>query len=466
MRALAVVQGRTPFLHLVLGLVSASATLSCGKTVPVSEALSHPSDDASASSLEGPETSDPEGGLADDVAETTLSTDAADSTAPLDAADSGAAADAIADGGAEETGWDGAIAELDATSDVVSPDAADIADFYRISSSATHACAWKPRGPIYCWGDNAGGQLGNGTSSATLVPVEVANLTDVKKVVVAGNYPGSSGHTCAIDLNDQLWCWGWNNGGQLGLGDFASRSEPALVTTLSNVVDVALGDWHTCALDATGAIYCWGDDSLGQLGDVALVSVGVPALLNTSQDAIALAAGSITNCLLTASGQVRCWGANAFAEAGTGDASPVATPAAVPGIANVTTVTMSSYAACAEDNSGHVSCWGQFPCDQNSATIMLAPTPIIGLPAELSLATNSPCGVSAAGQFICFGSIQPICMDTTTPAPGFGSVVRASGVCAVDTNDHVMCIGYNYQGQLGDGVTTPSITQPAQAMVP
>lgn len=73
-------------------------------------------------------------------------------------------------------------------------------------------------------------------------------------------------HTCAIATNHALYCWGYNDKGQLGLGDTDSRDTPKKVGTSTNWTSVTTGYQHTCALNSSGSLYCWGVNNTGQLG--------------------------------------------------------------------------------------------------------------------------------------------------------------------------------------------------------
>jgi alpha-tubulin suppressor-like RCC1 family protein len=142
-----------------------------------------------------------------------------------------------------------------------------------------HTCA-VVSGGVQCWGANAYGQLGNGSTSSSPSPVQVQGLNTGAQTIAAGLYLDTSprGHTCAVQ-SGSLQCWGSNGLGQLGDGTTArgipiDKATPTQVLGLtSGVQAVSCGGGHTCAL-MNGAVYCWGDDNSGQLGSNATVPAG------------------------------------------------------------------------------------------------------------------------------------------------------------------------------------------------
>ena len=74
-------------------------------------------------------------------------------------------------------------------------------------------------------------------------------------------------HSCALVESGHVWCWGWNQFGQLGDGTTENRSVPVQVTGLGRVTALALGEGHSCALRTTGRVFCWGENEAGQLGN-------------------------------------------------------------------------------------------------------------------------------------------------------------------------------------------------------
>lgn len=143
-----------------------------------------------------------------------------------------------------------------------------------IAGGALHTCAITAGGAVTCWGVLLENNEGTGSSTGSMIPVEVPGLSSGVAAVAVG-----TSHSCAVTLSGAVKCWGYNVHGQLGDGTTVASQVPVDVVGLSSgVVAVAVADRHACALLATGAVKCWGDNSTGQLGNLgegSLVPVDV-----------------------------------------------------------------------------------------------------------------------------------------------------------------------------------------------
>ena len=114
-----------------------------------------------------------------------------------------------------------------------------------------------------CWGGNEHGQLGNGTTRSSRLPVQVVGLASGRPTVSAGY-----DYTCAFTQRGPVQCWGWNRDGAIGDGTTVDRLTPTPVLGLGGgVLDLAVGANHSCVATTAGAARCWGENDGSQVGD-------------------------------------------------------------------------------------------------------------------------------------------------------------------------------------------------------
>jgi len=142
-----------------------------------------------------------------------------------------------------------------------------------LAVGGTHTCALLDDGSVWCWGGNRNGQLGDGTNVARLAPGAVRQLGGAAAALVAGQY-----HSCARMVDGEVRCWGSNALGPLGDGSTTRRLTPTAVQGLDGTAALlSAGDFHTCAALTDGRARCWGAGSTGELGTGAFDDSPVPA---------------------------------------------------------------------------------------------------------------------------------------------------------------------------------------------
>ncbi len=307
-----------------------------------------------------------------------------------------------------------------------------------VSAGGNHTCAVydtaDDEGVVACWGLGEQGQLGlhdlapnQLTASASADSPQfvvqgfvggITNqgndtatsdvLTDIVQVAAGGQ------HTCALNSDGEVYCWGDPTDGRLGYGTVSATGEGILGTlaaatsstdapvqvvdgedemdNLNGITQIVAGDAHTCALSRSGRVYCWGEYASGQLGLGSLPSAG-DGVLDSSTDVprqvlstsgsgslsgiAQLAAGADHTCALSNSRRVYCWGENTNGQLGTlveGQSGSTNTtsdrPLAVVDVTgdggqgvngtlgSVVGIAAGGNTTCALQSTGRVVCWG------------------------------------------------------------------------------------------------------------
>jgi uncharacterized protein YjdB/alpha-tubulin suppressor-like RCC1 family protein len=284
------------------------------------------------------------------------------------------------------------------------------------------ACGVAAAGPVYCWGKNNVGQLGDGTTTDRTAPATV--LGGVSMNVVAAGYD----HACGLTASGLPLCWGSDSDGQLGNGaGVQNQTIPAVVQGGLGFRAITAGGFHTCALSAIGSAFCWGQNTSGQLGDATTMSRDLPTAVSGGLVFTRIDAGSGHTCGLTAAGAMYCWGSNAFGQLGNGSLVSSSNPTLVSGGRTWVELTLGVRNTCGVTADGKSWCWGWNEAGQLGDGTFVnrsVPTEVTGGIAFASLSADwsVTCGLSTAGRAYCWGA--------------------------------------NSAGQLGDGTWTPSGSPP------
>ncbi len=294
-------------------------------------------------------------------------------------------------------------------------------DWASVSAGGSHTCAVKTTGRLFCWGSSSQGALGApGRANFDPTAVEVLGNATNWASVSAG-----AGHTCAIKTSGRLFCWGFDQVGQLGDDSrIADRWAPTQVAGGSTKwQSVSTGVWRTCAIRTTGRLYGWGSDHRGALGDGGTnTDRHIPVQVGTDTDWASVAAGGYHTCAIKTTGQLFCWGSD---DGGAlGDNAPIAsrhTPTQVAGAAtDWASVTAGYGTTCARKTTGQLYCWGY----DTQGTL-----------GDGGTDTDRHTPVQVAGN----------ATDWTFLDSG------SAHSCAGKISGRLYCWGANYFGELGDG---------------
>lgn len=286
-----------------------------------------------------------------------------------------------------------------------------------VVTGQNHSCALTTGGGVQCWGDNQYGQLGDGSASAySATPVNVSGLSSGVSSIAAGEH-----HTCAVLSGGGVRCWGRNGNGQLGNGQTSNSNVPVNVCTdgptcgtlLSGISAVAGGEFHTCALTTGGGVQCWGYNVEGQLGDnyasgwQSLIPVQVSGL---SSGVTAITAGSRHTCAIVG-GAAMCWGYNNDGQVGDNSTNNRFVPVSVNGLGSGVTIINAGYEFTCAVASDAAQCWGNNLVGQlgdgNAPTRSLIPVGVTGLSSGVDSVRGGgyhTCAVMDDGLVKCWGN--------------------------------------------------------------
>jgi alpha-tubulin suppressor-like RCC1 family protein len=278
--------------------------------------------------------------------------------------------------------------------------------FRQVSAGYGHTCGVTTGYRAYCWGNNGFGQLGDGTTTNRLTPVPVAGGHQFRRVEMNFGF-----HTCGVSYPDnRAYCWGSNAEGQLGDGTTTQRLTPVPVAGTLRFRQVGAGGFHTCGVTTDDRAFCWGFNHYGQLGDSTTMARRLrPVLVVGGHHFRQVGAGRYHTCAVTTTDRAFCWGNGRQGQMGNGKASTSFWPRAVAGGLYFDRVSPGGLHTCGETTSNRVYCWGSNTEGQlgdGTFTQRLKPVPVAGglTFGQVSAGFYHTCGKTPAAVAYCWGS--------------------------------------------------------------
>lgn len=387
-----------------------------------------------------------------------------------------------------------------------------------VSSSGTSKTCAVVTNELYCWGKNSNGSenfsgnLGDGTTTNSLVPVKVRQDPGVLAGKVVKKVTSAQFHSCAL-AEGSVYCWGRNQYGQLGDGTNNDSTVPVKVEGALaglSVTDIGASGDTACAI-ANTKIYCWGRNNLGSVGNNSTANVNSPVAVSTTNlgssytaTALSTSGSRSYNMCAIANDKAWCWGNNNAGQIGnnTSGGANVLVPTAVytGGVLSGKTVTAisqdgyysgsPSYTHVCAVASGAVYCWGDNYAGQlgrgnttaSSVPVAVSTSGVLSgkTIVDVIAGLQHSCALSDEGKVYCWGSNASgqVGDNTNTSRTSPVSVYTGGGLgtqkvvaiggganrgCAITSGYQSFCWGLNTDGQLGDGTQTSRNT-PTEAI--
>lgn len=287
-----------------------------------------------------------------------------------------------------------------------------------IAAGEYAAYALTSTGKVLAWGYGDDGELGNGSTSSSDIPVAVTLPSGTRVTAIAAEDLGGLALTSA----GRVLAWGSNTDGQLGNGSFTGSDLPVPVSLPSGtkIASIAAGPYNGYLITSAGSELTWGYGVLGELGNATASNSNVPVspLLPSGTKVVAAAGAQLTSYALTSTGKVLAWGFGGDGELGNGSLTATSVPLAVslPSGTDVTALAAEYYGALARTSTGSLLAWGDdYYGDLGNGSTANSDVPVtVELPAGLSVTQAGPSMDDGGGAVV-----SPVTMVTgLSPAHG------------------------------------------------
>lgn len=344
-----------------------------------------------------------------------------------------------------------------------------------LAAGENHSLTLQRDGSVRAWGRNQEGQLGDGSTTDRARPVR-AGVSRVITLAAGRN------HSLAVTSDGRVWAWGDNGSGQLGTGIAGTSSTPTPVAGLGGVMAVKGGANHSLALRVDGTVWTWGRNNSGQLGTGTTVDSPAPTRVTGLPRAVAIAAGAEFSVALARDGTVWAWGSNQFRELGGTAPAASEIPRQVSGIQDLVDIQSGGAHTLGLKADGTVWVWGSpvGPAGEPSGPVLasgLSRVVAVAAGGDSSLALSEDIDVVGWGSSN-YGQVGEVAVARNRTPVAVSGLGGAQAVAA--GSEHSLALrkdagslwawGSNAHGQLGvvtthSGVSTPLMVSAATVVV-
>lgn len=279
------------------------------------------------------------------------------------------------------------------TTDSNLPVSTGITDAIAVSAGGdqleAHSMALKSDGTVWAWGSNLYGALGNASTTSTTTPVQSIMLSNIIAISAGG------WHSVALKNDGTVWAWGWNLDGELGDGTTEDKTIPAQVPGLSGITQISAGTYHVLALKNDGTVWAWGDNISGQIGNGNKgTDVKTPVKVSNLTGVVRIAAGRFFSLAIKSDGTVWTWGENLYGQLGDGSTTDRTTPVQVTSLTGITSAVAATGAfhCMAVKNDNTVWSWGRNTygnLGDNTVTNRFTPVQMLGISDVAGMAAGT-----------------------------------------------------------------------------
>jgi len=328
---------------------------------------------------------------------------------------------------------------------------------------------------LYSFGQGYGGALALGNTTSYSSPKQVGSLTDWSKLASSTRYANLS-----IKTDGTLWSWGFNNNGQLGLGNTTQRNSPVQVGALTNWLDIAAGWYHSAATKTDGTLWTWGGNGNGQLGLNNTTSYSSPKQVGSLTNWLSVACGYGYTMAIKIDGTLWGWGNNGNGRLGIGNTTDYSSPKQIGALTTWYKVACGTAHTLATKTDGTLWSWGSNSNGElgiGNTTAYSSPKQIGALTNWLYIACTQSAGNPSSGSVKTDGTLWTwgnnlygsLGIGTSGAYTNRSSPVQVGALTnwgvldaggrhfmSVKTNGQLWVWGYNGGGQLGNSTTTDS----------